>query len=193
VSIVSLVSIQTMKYPAAPRSDVIDRLHGVPVADPFRRLESPDDPDTIAWVAGQNALTRRLLDSPLREGLVARLRQLHRVSRMSVPAVRGDRLFFTETDGTRAQPALYRAERCAPRAADESAAAAPMFSVASLVDPNLLDAGGTTAITAFEPDDIGNRGRGSRRPAAVGEVRVRRVARRWIFLHALPAARHRRG
>jgi prolyl oligopeptidase len=133
-----------MKYPAAPRTDLIDILHGVPVADPFRRLESARDPETICWVAAQNALTREVLDSPLRDGLVARLRQLHRVSRVSVAAVRGDRVFFTETDGVCAQPILY----CAQGAGLEAR---------TLVDPNRFDAGGTTAITAFEPDEAGDR------------------------------------
>ena len=96
-----------MKYPTAPRTDLIDILHGVAVPDPFRRLESADDPATAAWVAEENALTRGLLDSPLRDGLAARLRELHRVPRMSVPSVRGNRIFYTENDGTRAQAVLY--------------------------------------------------------------------------------------
>src|SRR3981189_1671046 len=89
-----LVLAQTMKYPDAPHADVIDILRGIRVPDPFRRLESADDPATAAWVAEQNTLTRSLLDSPLRDGLAARLRELHRVPRMSVAAVRGDRIFF---------------------------------------------------------------------------------------------------
>ena len=126
------------------RSDRIDILHGVAVADPFRRLESADDPETIAWVADQNARTRAALDGPLRDRLAARLRALHRVPRMSAPAVRGDRIFYTENDGNRAQSILY----CAPGSG---------LRALGLVDPNLLDAGGTTAITVFEPDDTGAR------------------------------------
>ena len=124
--------------------DVIETMHGVAVADPFRRLESADDPETMAWVAEQNARTRRLLDTPPRDRLMARLRELHRVPRMSVPAVRGDRMFFTESDGARAQPILY----CAPVSG---------LTAETLVDPNLLAADGTTAITVFEPDDSGAR------------------------------------
>ena len=133
-------------------------MHGVPVPDPFRRLESADDPDTVAWVAEQNALTRGLLDSPARDRLAARLRELHRVPRMSAPAVRGERIFFTESDGLRAQPILY-ADRVG---ADRRVHQGPEPSVGPytrhvLVDPNLLDADGTTAITVFEPDESGAR------------------------------------
>ena len=170
-------------YPTAPRTDLFDILHGVAVPDPFRRLESADDPDTVAWVADQNALTRHLLDTPLRQRLAARLRELHRVARMSVAAVRGDRIFFTENDGTRGQAVLYsaqgsglRAEGSPPGAgglglgADDSppgagalglgAGTTPVaqgLSPAVLVDPNGLDAHGTTAITVFEPDATGDR------------------------------------
>ena len=158
------------EYPTAPRTDRIDTLHGVAVPDPFRRLESAGDPDTVAWVAAQNALTRRLLDTPLRERLAARLRELHRVPRMSVAAVRGDRIFFTENDGTRGQAVLYSAQGSgmyleqrrggparSPGDGDDFASVAQGFSPAVLVDPNLLDADGTTAITVFEPDDSGDR------------------------------------
>ena len=130
------------------RSDLVDLIHGVAVPDPFRRLESAGDPETIAWVAEQNARTRQALDSPLRDGLIARLRELHRVPRQSVPAVRGDRLFFTQSDGIRGQAVLCYSEGSGLRTEG---------SHAVLVDPNLLSEDGTTAITCFEPDADGAR------------------------------------
>ena len=163
-----------MKYPSAPKVDLIDILHGVAVPDPFRRLESADDPETMAWVAEQNRLSRRLLDSPLRDRLAARLRQLHRVPRLSVPAVRGQRIFFTESDGTRGQAVLCmatagadprvppphgfgEARQRATRDGGRRGADTWVGPYDVLVDPNLLDADGTTAITVFEPDDCGDR------------------------------------
>jgi prolyl oligopeptidase len=134
-------------YPVPPRRDLIETLHGIDVADPFRSLEDPGDPDTIAWVAAQNALTRRLLDGPDRDALIDRLRRLHQYRRASVPQVRGRRLFFTENDGTRNQAVLYVSET----------GPGPTAHARTLVDPNVLDAAGTTAITGFEPDDEGTR------------------------------------
>jgi prolyl oligopeptidase len=137
---------------------VIETMHGVSVPDPFRLLESADDPETVAWVAGQNARTRALLDSPLRDRLVARLRELHRVPRLSVPAVRGERIFFTESDGVRAQPILYADHVEADlRVRPTAHTSGGPSNRHVLVDPNLLDADGTTAITVFEPDDTGAR------------------------------------
>ncbi|MGK8557517.1 prolyl oligopeptidase family serine peptidase [Nocardia gipuzkoensis] len=49
------------EYPNAPASDVWDVLHGRRIPDPFRRLEDPDDPDSLAWVASQRQLTDNYL------------------------------------------------------------------------------------------------------------------------------------
>ena len=130
-------------YPAAPRLDLVETLHGVAVADPFRPLENAADPATTAWVDAENALTRRQLDGPSRDRLVARLRELHRCPRVSMPALRGACRFFLFNDGTMNQFALVMRE---PSGCDRT-----------LLDPNVIDTRGTTAITAFEPDDEGGR------------------------------------
>src|SRR2546422_5755343 len=140
-----------VKYPPAPRVDLIEIHHGIPVADPFRPLENGDDPATAAWVDAENRLTRELLDTPHRHRLVERLRVLHRFTRTSVPAVRGARIFFTENDGAKNQAVLYAQEA-------GGWGLVPGNGVRrTLVDPNTLDADGTTALTAFEPDDRGER------------------------------------
>ncbi len=163
-----------LEYPPAPRSDLVDVHHGIPVADPFRTLEIAGDPATSAWVDAENALTREQLDTPHRDALVERLRMLHRFPRMSVAAVRGPRLFFVENDGTQNQGVLYliagagppsRFERVGePRRSPQTALPdeggkldAGGLERKALVDPNAIDAAGTTAVTAFEPDDRGRR------------------------------------
>ncbi len=48
--------------PPAPRDQVVDILHGVRVADPYRWLEDSSAPRTQAWIKAQQRYTKRLLD-----------------------------------------------------------------------------------------------------------------------------------
>lgn len=67
------------------RVDIVDDYHGTAVPDPYRWLESGDDPEVVAWVAVQNARTRALLDA-----IPARSRWLDRlVALMGEPVVQG--------------------------------------------------------------------------------------------------------
>lgn len=123
----------------------------MPVPDPFRTLEDAAAPGTVRWVEAENLLTRQTLDGALRDGLVDRLRQLHRYPRSSAPEVRGQRLFFTHNDGSANQSALCVID-------DTSAVGrVAVGKRRTLVDPNRLNADGTTAITAFVPDAEGRR------------------------------------
>lgn len=84
-----------MPYPPAPRSDVVDDVHGQPVADPYRWLEDPSSPGVEAWSAAQDELVRGHLDSlPGREHLRARLHELLSAGLVTVPVHRGGRAFF---------------------------------------------------------------------------------------------------
>ena len=54
-----------VKYPRAPRTNLIEIHHGVPVADPFRTLENADDPATAAWVDKDAAELRDVIFMPV--------------------------------------------------------------------------------------------------------------------------------
>ena len=43
-------------YPQTPRLDLVEELHGRPVADPYRWLEDAADAATEAWSQAQDAL-----------------------------------------------------------------------------------------------------------------------------------------
>jgi prolyl oligopeptidase len=86
---------------------VIDVLHGVPVADPYRWLEDGDDPEVVGWADDQNRRTRAVLDAlPARPALRAQLERLLRAPVAGAPRLRGDRVFALERGGARDQAVL---------------------------------------------------------------------------------------
>jgi prolyl oligopeptidase len=94
-------------YPVARMDDVVENYHGTPVADPYRWLEDAAAPETQAWVAAQQRLTRTVLDAiPGREIITARLTELWDYPRLSVPIKAGTRYFFTTNDGRQNQDVL---------------------------------------------------------------------------------------
>src|SRR5437764_11591101 len=94
-------------YPAARRLTLIETIHGVEVADPYRWLEDDNSEETRAWVAAQNAVTRAHLDGPARDTLVERLRDLYDHPRTLSLVARAGRYFFTHNPGRLDQPILY--------------------------------------------------------------------------------------
>ena len=99
--------------PIATRKEaVVDRLHGVEVADPYRWLEDGDAPEVKRWAEAENAVTRRALDKvPGRAALEKRLWELYEIGALGVPVSRkrgdGRRYFYTRRDGKQNQPVLY--------------------------------------------------------------------------------------
>jgi prolyl oligopeptidase len=124
-----------LRYPAARAAGDTEDFHGEVVADPYRWLEDSRAPDTTAWVAAQNALTRTVLDST---GEVPSLRQrvtgLTDYPRHQVPFERGGRWFSFRNSGLQAQAVLYVAD-------------SPDGAGRPLLDPNQLSADGTVAVS----------------------------------------------
>ncbi|MBA3811215.1 MAG: S9 family peptidase [Caulobacteraceae bacterium] len=124
--------------PAFPPGTAADVIQGVKIADPYRALENTGDPAVQAWSDAQNARTRAWLDAlPGRAGVAA---ELTRLITTASPAYydlqgRGGAVFALYNDPTRQQPALVMMNGAADPA-----------SRMALVDPNVLDAAGHTAI-----------------------------------------------
>jgi prolyl oligopeptidase len=133
-----------MRYPDAERLDLVEDLHGHPVADPYRWLEDAADPRTQAWTEAQDALTAEVLDAlPMRAGFAARLEQLVHAGAVGVPVWRGDRAFSTRRDPGQ-EHAVLRV-----READGTTRV--------LVDPMELDPAGTTTLDAWSASWEGDR------------------------------------
>jgi prolyl oligopeptidase len=129
-------------YPATREHPVTDTYHGEAVVDPFRWLEDGEAPEVKAWVAAQNAFTRRTIgELGEREALRARLKALSGAPREGVPGRYGDRLFFTHHDGQAPQSRLLVEEKGTRRV---------------LLDPNALSLDGTVSLDFWEPSPQGD-------------------------------------
>ena len=129
--------------PAAPRIAVTDTYHGVAVSDAYRWLENGADPEVGKWSDAQNAFARSVLDRlPDREAIGRRVRELSASPSPEyfVIAARGGLLFAIKREPPRQQPFLV-----ALKSADDPK------GERVLVDPNVLDAKGTTSIDWYAP------------------------------------------
>jgi prolyl oligopeptidase len=89
-----------LSYPESRRVEHVDEYFGVRVADPYRWMEALDAPEVDDWVARQNAVSAAFVDDlPGIDGMRARLDELWRTERMSVPRVHAGRYFFEYNDG----------------------------------------------------------------------------------------------
>ncbi|MFR9804662.1 prolyl oligopeptidase family serine peptidase [Pseudonocardia sp. RS010] len=136
------------RYPEAPRLDLVEELHGRRVADPYRRLEDPEDPRTREWSAAQDELARSRLDAlPGREVLESRLRELLSAGSVSVPLWRAGRAFFSRREPGQEHAVVYVREPDGAGSVRERA----------LLDPVALDPSGLTTLDTWVPDLEGNR------------------------------------
>jgi prolyl oligopeptidase len=129
--------------PATRRDDVVEELFGERIVDRYRWLEDGDSPETRDWTAAQNAFTEAYLSaSPARAGIRARLDELLSIGALGGPTPARGRYFYQTRDGRQNQPVLNL--RTGVDGADRV-----------ILDPNTLDAEGTTALDWWYPSDDG--------------------------------------
>jgi prolyl oligopeptidase len=133
----------SITYPSARRSDQTDDYHGTVVTDPYRWLEDPDAPETVAWVGDENQVTSDYLGAiPERHAIQERLTALWDYEKFGVPFHKGGRYFFAKNDGLQNQSVWYMAE---------SLEAEPRV----LLDPNTLSDDGTVALSGLSISEDG--------------------------------------
>ena len=132
--------------PRTHRLDLVETLHGIEVADPYRWLEADDDPEVTAWVVAQNARSRALLDAlPGRGAIRSRLLPLLQAPVTSAPRVKGDRVFTVDRGGDREQAVL-----CVRSAVGSAPGPARV-----LLDPAALLGDATAALDWYHPSPDG--------------------------------------
>jgi prolyl oligopeptidase len=134
---------KTSPYPPSKTDQVVDKLHGIEIADPYRWLEDAGSPEVKEWVEKQNAYTRSVLDKlPGRDKIRARLSELLDIGTIGTPVPVKGRYFYTKREGKQNQPVLYVRDGLVGK--DRS-----------LVDPNQLAADGTIALDWWYPSRDG--------------------------------------
>ncbi|MDX1982828.1 MAG: prolyl oligopeptidase family serine peptidase [Bryobacteraceae bacterium] len=134
--------------PPSRRLDLVEDLHGVKTADPYRWLEDIDSPESREWVKAQSSYARQYLDRIAgRAEIEKRLTALSNYTRYGGPrstagiTKRGGRIFFLKQEGLQNQPVLYvQSTDGQPR---------------ELLNPNSLSKDGTAAVAVWEPSRDG--------------------------------------
>ncbi len=129
--------------PGTPKKPVFNEYHGVKVEDDYQWLEKDADPAVKAWSAEQNTRTRAYLDKlPDRAAIADRLTKLYSKASPTYSSMvaRPGRLFAMKFQPPKQQPMLVTL-----------ASADDLKSEKIILDPNQLDAKGTTAIDWFVP------------------------------------------
>ena len=130
-------------YPMAHRLEFTESIHGHVVADPYRWLEDPADPDTEVWAAAEDALFAAVRETwPLRTRFSSRLAELLQPGGETAPVWRGQRQFLTRRRGDQEHGVLLTIEGDGAERV--------------LLDPLDVDPAGTTTLDAWQPSKEGN-------------------------------------
>ncbi|MBL8879958.1 MAG: S9 family peptidase [Phycisphaerales bacterium] len=123
-----------LAYPPTNKVDVVEDLHGVKIADPYRWLEDLDSKETAAWVTAQNEVTFSYLAAiPARNPIKNRMTKLWDYEKYGMPQEEGGRYFYSYNTGLQNQSVYYVTEKLADKGR-------------VLIDPNTLSADGTVAL-----------------------------------------------
>lgn len=134
---------QVLDYPDAPTEDVVDTLHGVEVADPYRYMEDPDDERLADWAERQDTLFEHIMEhASNRDAYMERLTALYDSPRYGTPRERGGRYFFTYNDGLQNQSELR-------------VSTTEKGDGRLLIDPNTWSEEGTISLAGWSPSEDG--------------------------------------
>src|SRR6266513_2609192 len=129
--------------PDTPKKPLATEYYGITVEDPYQWLETDDDSQVKAWSDAQNQQTRKYLDSlPDRTGIEKQLQEWYAKTSPNyfLLVSRSGILFAMKFQPPKQQPLLVTL-----------ASAEDLKSEKIVLDPNVLDAKGTTTIDWFVP------------------------------------------
>lgn len=109
---------QELQYPVTEPVAHTDTYHGITVADPYRWLETTEQPAVDDWLAAQSAFTAHVFtEINSQQELKQRLTQLWNYPRASVPKRYGNSYFYEKNNGLQDQADIYvrNVDAVAPR------------------------------------------------------------------------------
>lgn len=126
------------------RDNIVENIHGVDVADPYRWLEDIQAPEVVAWMDQQDADARAQLKAfPGRDALAKRFAELYYVDSLSAPRHHGNRYFYTRRHADKEKAVHYFREGSdGPEQI--------------LIDPNTLSEDGSISVGFVSPSWDGN-------------------------------------
>lgn len=132
------------KPPETRRTDHVDTIHGIEVADPYRWLEGVEDKEVDAWVDAQADFAQSYLDAlPGRAVIREKLEDLWDYDRHGIPRIIAGKLFYSRLTGLQNQSVVYWRED------------SPGSKEKVLLDSNSLSQDGTVALTGYSISDDG--------------------------------------
>jgi prolyl oligopeptidase len=164
--------------PSTRKDDVVDTLHGVKIADPYRWLEDQSSAETRAWIEAEDACTAAVLGAvPGRAAITARLSKLMKVDSFETPIERNGVYVFGKRRADQELNVLY--VRHGRDGKDEV-----------LIDPHPLSADHSTSVAAFDLSQDGSLAAYGVRAGGQDEVEIRFIdtARRKELSDQLPRA-----
>jgi prolyl oligopeptidase len=127
----------------APRLDLVEDLSGRSVADPYRWLEDPADPRTVAWAqANETLFAQHRARWPRVAAFQARLGELLAAGMVSAPVWRGERQFLMRRTAEQEHAVLLTVD--------------PDGTERTLIDPTALDPSGLTTLDSWQPSKEGH-------------------------------------
>eukprot|EP00727_Mastigamoeba_balamuthi_P007183 m51a1_g3085 putative prolyl endopeptidase (710) ;mRNA; f:63493-66229 len=131
-----------IEYPATRRAEgAVSGAGSVP--DPYRWLEDPDDPETVAWCDQQAQLTESFLSrSPYRSTIAKHLEEVYNYPKAHGFRRRGEHVFFSRNDGLQNHDVLCLRHASGPDSV--------------VLDPNTFSADGTSSASAISISETGN-------------------------------------
>jgi prolyl oligopeptidase len=130
-------------WPDTRREAIVDKLHGVDVADPYRWLEDEKKPEVQAWMDAQDDYARaELAKLPGRDAMAARLKELFYFDSIGAPQHRKGRFFYTRKHADKEKTIVYWKQ-------GEKGAEKVLF------DPNAWSADGTKGLGGWWPSEDG--------------------------------------